>query len=106
MAHLWGAWCIREGRFSPRPDIGYDGYADFQSFLTEAEILRQWGQSWRHPRDKAEPPLPAEVWRVPEDWRPPIRQPGWPATGMIPYLTLPEELLATLKPAGRPRKPV
>ncbi|MCH7839721.1 MAG: hypothetical protein IID38_05745, partial [Planctomycetes bacterium] len=105
VAHLWGAWCIREGRFSPRPDIGYDGYADFQSFLTEAEILRQWGQSWRHLRDKAKPPLPAEVWRVPEDWRPPIRQPGWPATGMIPDLTLPEELLATLKPAGRPRKP-
>ncbi len=105
VAHLWGAWCIREGLFSPRPEIGYDGHDDFQSFLTEAEILRRWGQTWLPRRDKAEPPLPAEVWRVPEDWRPPMRQPGWPATGMIPDLTLPEELLATLKTAGRPRKP-
>lgn len=106
VAHLWGAWCIREGLFSPRPEIGYDGHADFHSFLTEAEILRRWGQSWLPPRDKAKPPLPAEVWHVPEDWRPPMRQPDWPATGVVPGLTLPEELLATLKSAGRPRKPV
>ncbi len=105
VAHLWGAWCIREGQFLPRPEVGYDGYADFQSFLAEAEILRRWGQSWRPPRSKAEPPLPAEVWHVPEDWRPPVRQSGWPATGVIPHLTLPEELLTILKPAGRPRKP-
>ena len=29
---------------------------------------------------------------------------GLAQTGMIPHLTLPEDLLLTLKPAGRPRK--
>ena len=31
VAHLWAAWCIREGRFETRPEIGYDGCADFGS---------------------------------------------------------------------------
>ena len=103
VAHLWGAWSIREGQFVQHPEVGYNGGADFQSFLAEAEILRQWGQSWRPPRAKSEPPLPPKVWQVPEDWEPPTRQPGWPKTGMIPFITLPEELLAEFKPAGRPR---
>ncbi len=104
VAHLWGAWSIREGKFKTIPDVGYDGYADLQSFLTEAEILRQWGQTWRPPRASSRPLLPPDVWHVPENWEPPIRQPGWPETGKVPGLTLPEDLLAGLKPAGRPRK--
>ena len=104
VAHLWGAWSIREREFTSKPEIGYDGYADFQSFLTEAEILRQWGQSWRATRDKADPPLPEDVWRVPDGWQPLERQPGWPDTGKIPHLTLPEDLLQSLKPAGRPKR--
>ncbi len=103
VAH-WAARSIREGQFVQHPEVGYDATADFQSFLTEAEILRQWGQTWRPPRKTSEPPLPSTVWQVPEDWEPPTRQPGWPKTGMIPHLTLSEELLAELKPAGRPRK--
>lgn len=104
VAHLWGVWSIREGKFPTRPEVGYDGAADFEAFLMEAEILRNWGQTWRAPRSKAEPPLPTEVWRVPEDWRPQTRRPDWPETGKVPALTIPEELLANLKPAGRPRK--
>ena len=30
VAHLWGAWSIREGQFVQHPEVGYDGYADFQ----------------------------------------------------------------------------
>jgi hypothetical protein len=104
VAHLWGAWCIREGRFVSRPEVGYDGWHDFQFFLAEAEVLREWGQSWRPPRDKANPPLPAEVWRVPEGWAPPERNPSWPLTGGIPGLSVPANLLAHLKRSGRPRK--
>lgn len=104
VAHLWGAWCLREGNFSSQPNVGYDLTDDFHSFLTEAEILRHWGQSWRHGRAKADPPLPAEVWRVPEDWEPPGRRPNWPLTGMIPDLVLPDKLLEDLRPAGRPKK--
>lgn len=104
VAHLWGAWSIREGQFKQRLEVGYDGYADFQSFLTEAEILRDWGQNWRAPRSKSKPPLPPDVWRVPEGWQPPPRQPGWPRTGGIPDLMLPEDVLTELKPAGRPRR--
>ena len=104
VAHLWGAWSIRKGQFSLRLAVGYDGYADFQSFLTEAEILRNFGQNWQSPRAKSKPPLPPEVWQVPNDWSPPTRQPGWPQTGMIPDLALPDDLVASLKPAGRPHK--
>jgi hypothetical protein len=102
VAHLWGAWSIREGRFA-HPEVGYDGYADFQSFLTEAEILRDFGQNWRPTRSKSKTPLPPDVWRVPEGWKPPTRSPGWPQTAAIPDIALPDALLALLKPAGRPR---
>ncbi len=105
VAHLWGAWSIREGRFVPRPEIGYDGHADYQAFLTEAEILRHFGQNWRPQRAKGKPPLPLDVWRVPKGWKSLTRQPGWPNTGMIPDIALPKDLLASLKPAGRPKKP-
>lgn len=104
VAHLWGAWSIRKRQFLSHAEVGYDGWADFQSFVAEAEILRRWGLTWRPPRAKGEPPLPPDAWRAPEDWEAPTRQPGWPKTGMIPHLTLPEDLLLALKPAGRPRK--
>jgi hypothetical protein len=52
VAHLWAAWCIREGKFGTRPELEYDGWADFQFFLTEAEILRDFGQHWSPPREK------------------------------------------------------
>jgi hypothetical protein len=97
VAHLWGAWSIRKGQFVHHPEVGYDGVADFQSFLAEGEILRRWGQEWQPLRRNSDPPLPPDVWRVPVDWEPPVRQPGWPKTGMIPHLTISEELLAELR---------
>jgi hypothetical protein len=102
VAHLWGAWSIREGKFGEQ--VGYDGWADFQCFLTEAEILRDFGQNWRPSRARSKPPLPPEVWCVPSSWEPPPRQSDWPNTGMIPDLTLSDDLTAGLKPPGRPRK--
>jgi hypothetical protein len=104
VAHLWAARAIREGKSFQKPEVGYVASADFQMFLAEAEILRHWGQTWRQPRATSEPPLPPNVWRVPDEWEPPARQPGWPKTGMIPCLTLSKELTVELKPTGRPRK--
>jgi hypothetical protein len=104
VAHLWAAWCIREGQFRERPDVKYDGFDDFQSFLTEAEILRSWAQTWQPPRAKSSPLLPMEMWQVPATWRPPVRLPGWPNTSVIPSLKLPDDLLAVLAAPGRPRK--
>lgn len=104
VAHLWGAWCIREGRFHTDLDVGYEYEHDFQFFLAEAEILRRWGQSWRHDRPNSEPPLPGETWHVPEDWEPPERRPDWPRTGAIPLLTIPDDLLVDLRRPGRPRR--
>jgi hypothetical protein len=104
VAPLWAAWAIREGKSFQKPEVGYDASTNFQMFLAEAEILRHWGQTWRQPRATSEPPLPPNVWRVPDEWEPPARQPGWPKTGMIPCLTLSKELTVELKPTGRPRK--
>ena len=103
-AHLWGAWSIREGKFEARPDVGYKGWHDFQSFIAEAELLRDWGQVWKQKRAGAPSPLPAEIYTVPQGWRPPVRLDGWPPTGRVPLLELPDQLLEGLRPAGRPRK--
>jgi hypothetical protein len=106
VAHLWGAWSIRQGQFELRPESGYDGYQDFQSFLTESELIRQWGQTFRSMRASSSPLFPADMWRPPETWVPPTRHPNWPGTGRIPRLTLPDDLLRQLRPAGRPRQSV
>ena len=98
VAHLWAARAIREATFDTRPERGH---ADFQLFLAEAEILRDFGQTWRSARAKSEPLLPLDIWKVPENWKPAIRH---PEIAKITVLTLPEDLLSTLKPAGRPRK--
>jgi hypothetical protein len=104
VAHLWGAWCIRERRFQSYPDVGYEYWHDFYFFLAEAEFLRQWGRTWRADRDKSEPPLPEEAWRLPKSWEPPERQAGWPLTGGIPELTIPADRLVDLRRPGRPKK--
>jgi hypothetical protein len=57
VAHLWGAWSFRERRILDAKD--------FQTFLAQAENLREWGQTWRSRRAKSEPLLPSDVWRVP-----------------------------------------
>ena len=93
VTHLWAAWCIRGNSLNDHPELEYDQWTDFQYFLAETEILRDFGQTWRPSRAKAEPPLPSEVWRVPLDWKPPPRRPGWPNTGMIPNLALPDDLM-------------
>jgi hypothetical protein len=41
VAHLWGAWCIRGRQFLSDAKVDYEGWADFQSFLAEAEMLRR-----------------------------------------------------------------
>jgi hypothetical protein len=104
VAHLWTAWSIREGKLNDHSELEYDGWTEFQYFLAEAEMLREFGQTWRPSRAKAKPPLPPEVWRVPLDWKPPPGQPGRPKPGMIPNLSLSDELMTGLKPAGRPRR--
>jgi len=102
--HLWGAWCIRGREIRSEPDVGYEGWHDFQFFLAEAETLFNWGRSWRPARAKAQPPLSGDAWRVPKGWMPPATQPGWPRTGGVPGLTLPEDVLRGLRGPGRPRK--
>ena len=104
VTHLWAAWCIRGRTIRSDPDVGYEGWHDFQFFLAEAETLLQWGRAWRPKRARAEPPLSAEAWHVPEGWTPPASQPGWPRAGGIPGLTVPPELLGELRGPGRPRK--
>jgi hypothetical protein len=98
VAHLWAAWAIRGGTFDTNPERGY---ADFQLFLAEAEILRDFGQTWRPARTNSEPLLPIDIWKVPENWTPAIR---YPESAKIPMLLLPEDLYSMLKPAGRPHK--
>ena len=87
--------------FETRLETGFDGFAAYQEFMAQAEIFRDWGQAWQPPRAKAEPLLPPCVWQMPEGWRPQLSA---PELAKIPILQLSGELLADLKPAGRPRK--
>lgn len=105
VAHLWAAWILREGRWTTAPEVGYEGWQDVQSFIAEAETFRQWGQTWRPDREKAEPPLPPDAWETPPDWAPPMRKPGWPRTGGIPDIGIDADLIrrAGIRPAGRPK---
>jgi hypothetical protein len=100
VAHLWGAWSIRKGNFRVEPEVGHDGYAEYECFMAEAEQLREWGQNWRARRAKSKPPLPEEVWRMPADWRPERIQGNWPQPGMIPWMTLDDDLVRFLKQRG------
>jgi hypothetical protein len=102
VAHLWGAWCLRGGKFLSHPEVGFGTDTDFQCFLAEAEVLRVWGQSWRRPQEGSKPFLPADVWRVPDGWLPPSRKPGWPEIGKLNVFTIPHDLLSSLRRAGRP----
>jgi hypothetical protein len=104
VAHLWGAWSIRDGKFGTCPELGYDGWVDFQFFLAETEILRDFGQVWQPDRARGAPPLGPDVWRVHQGWDLPVRQPGWPNTGMIPDIALPDDLTGRLRRPGRPRE--
>ncbi|MCR9093114.1 MAG: hypothetical protein NXI30_02750 [bacterium] len=106
VAHLWAALSLRENRWTTDESCGYEGAHDFAYFLEEAETLRRWGQHWRHPREGSEPPLPKDVWRVPQDWSPPERQPGWPTRpGRIPMVFIDEDVLrdAKIRRPGRPK---
>ncbi len=115
VAHLWAAWQLREGRFTTDTEVGYDGYADFEAFIAESEIIRKWGQALgplsfidSGEEKTIDPPdqpfFTGDMWKPPTDWRPCERQPHWPLTGVIPVITLPEKMLGGLRRAGRPRK--
>lgn len=104
VAHLWGAWCIRGRRIDSDPAVGYEAWHDLQYFLAESEILRRWGQSWRSPRPRSEPPLPVDVWRMPQGWAPPEHRAGWPLTGRVPVVTMPADQLIHLQKPDRPKK--
>lgn len=104
VAHLWCAWSIRDGKFKEILEVEYRYADDFQYFLAESEVIRDWGQTWKPARANAESPLSGEVYAIPEGWCEPEPQKGWPPVGIAPYLELPADLLEGLKPAGRPRK--
>ena len=104
VAHLWGAYSIRGRKWQERVDVNYSFGDDVESFLAEAEILRRWGQTWTADTANAKSPLPAGVWGMPENWTPAPRKPGWPPTGMIPDIRLPDDQLLRRGRPGRPRK--
>ena len=104
VAHLWGAYCIREGQFVSRPESGYDLATDFQYFLCEAEMIRHLGRNLHQDRDKAEPFLPEDAWHVPYEWEGPEHRSEWPERpGEKLAYCLPPELILHRRPGGRPR---
>ena len=110
VAHLWAAASYR-GR--PRrnflqedPATGYSFAIDFQFFLAEAEDFRRWGQNWKRRATNAEPPLPADVWQMHDEWHAPNHEPSWPNTGRIarPTPGTLDMYIPGAKRRGRPKK--
>jgi hypothetical protein len=104
VAHLWGAYSIRGREFRENVEADYNYADDFESFLTEAAILRKWGRTWQPNAAKAKSPLPAGAWAMPDTWTPAPRKPGWPRTGIIPDIVPPHDLPPLRGSPGRPRK--
>jgi hypothetical protein len=103
VAHLWAAWSIRE-RFAPDPSEDIELIDDFLTYLTESEVLREWGQTWKAPRANSLPPLPDDVWRLAPDWNPPRPIRKRARLGDVPLLTVSDELLGLLRSAGQRKK--
>lgn len=100
VAHLWGALSIRGG-FEPDAAEGLTLADDFETFLTESEVLREWGQAFKAPRADARPPLQEDVWRLDPAWiaKHPIRKKAKP--GHVPHIALSGDYLALLRSAGQ-----
>ena len=100
VAHLWGALSIR-GDFAADAAEGLTLADDFETFLTESEVVCDWGQTFKASRVNARPPLQEEVWRVDPVWlaKHPIRNKAKP--GHVPHLTLSDEHLSLLRSAGQ-----
>ena len=103
VAHLWGAFAIRGFRFKQIPVIGYDYRDDFEYFLADAQMLKEWGLNWKPKRAKAASPLSDTMYELPGFWLP-YQRAGWPPVGRLTSADLDENLLEGLRPAGRPRK--
>src|SRR6476646_2700477 len=70
VAHLWGAYSISGRKLRESVEVHYHYADDFESFLTQAEILRKWGQTWKADAALATSALPAGTWARPEIWPP------------------------------------
>ncbi len=87
----------RGHRFRRINQIGYTAWKDFEAFIAEAEIYREWGEDHYAPpkRKKAMPLLdPALTWKPPPDWVLTWRRsPGWPPPPRVPRFSLAEWMM-------------
>lgn len=84
--HLWGAYAIRGWHIGGDPAKNYTDFADFEAFLSEAEVLLEWLEGCIFVKGHS----PDRMWRIPEWWVPEPRMPRWPALRRICRLDLPK----------------
>jgi hypothetical protein len=105
--HLWGAWCIRGRRWNWDDSVGYSLPNDVDMFISESELLFRVLQRWDSAKTTRSKYLGGDVFRVADDWRPPLSRRGWPMTGALPLLKIDEVAVpevADMKKSGRPRE--
>lgn len=116
VAHLWAPFIARDG-FYKIDEFGYTSAHDGVAFLMEAELMRQFGESFKPP-GRDQPILdPAQTWRVPDTWRPMKWHPDWPPRGNILWIQrlepwmleklqgYPHDVPPAKKPGRRPARP-
>jgi hypothetical protein len=100
--HFWGAFWVRgHGVVVDKDDPGAS-LNDWRRFLTEAEILRQWGQGTYAPRKPKKPFLPEKMWALPPELLL-LGSGDWAEEVRLHALSLDDAFLATRKMPGRPR---
>jgi hypothetical protein len=108
--HLWGAWRIRGACLRAIREVGYSHKDDFEMFLCESETILEQLRSWdaqKHDNSRSDY-LKADFFQVEDGWRPPVRKPGWPMTGIVRVSMFDRSRSPELPPVkgpGRPRKP-
>lgn len=100
VAHLWAAFNTRRHRFRRIDEVGYTAWKDFEAFITEAEIYREWGENhYAPPKQKKRTPLldPALTWKPPPNWVLTWHMSlGWPPPPTVPPFSLAEWMIEAL----------
>jgi hypothetical protein len=102
--HLWGAWQLRKCRWFVDNAVGYTASIDARFFVAESllflRMLREWSERRAFPEDI----LSSAKFIGGMNWMPPEHVGGWPETGRLYPVLVPEWYDAAERAREKKRK--